>query len=130
MRTASLAAAAVLATAIGGAAAATPAQAALGCGITVHVHNQRNSAITVQWAKSDSRADTLVGPGFWKKLGTGTQKVKAGKTGSKAFTLDFSCNTEHQYRIHYTHGNSSAYAYFPKDRSHWTTSTSFTVQAK
>jgi plastocyanin len=130
MRTAILAASAVLATAFSGAAAA-PALAGPGCGVTVHVHNQlKSAAITVQWSKSDSRIHTIAGPGFWKKLGSGTTKVKAGKTGSKAFTLDFSCSTKHQYRIHYTHGNSSAYAHFPKDTSDWTTQTSFTVQAK
>jgi hypothetical protein len=121
----------VLATAVGGAgAAAAPAGAAAGCGITVHVHNHFKSAITVQWAKSDSRAHLITGPGLWKKLGSGTTKVNAGKTGSKAFTLDFSCGTEHQYRIHYTHGKNSGYAYFPKDRSQWTTNPSFTVQVK
>ena len=55
-----------------GAAAALPAAASTGCGITVQVHNQTNSAIKVQWSKSDSRADFFTGPGWWKKLGSGT----------------------------------------------------------
>jgi hypothetical protein len=129
MRKSIVAAAVVLGTAVSGAAIA-PAGAAPGCGVTVHVHNQLNSAITVQWAKSDSRAHIITGAGWWKKLGTGTTKINAGKTGSRAFTLTFSCKTEHQYRVHYTHGSSSAYAYFPKNTSNWTTSTSPTVQVK
>ena len=129
MRKAILAGAAVLATGVSGAAAA-PAGASPGCGVTVHVHNQFKSAITVQWAKSDSRAKLITGPGWWKKLGSGTTKIEAGKTGSKAFTLDFSCSTKHQYRVHYTHGSNSGYGHYPKNTSQWTTKSSFTVQVK
>jgi membrane peptidoglycan carboxypeptidase len=109
-------------------AAAAPAGAAPGCGVTVHVHNQRNSTITVQWAKSDSRAHTLAGAGWWKKLGSGSQTIQASDTGSKAFTLDFSCSTKHQYRVHYTKGSSSGYVYYPANS--WTTKSSFTVKVK
>ena len=107
-----------------GAAAALPAAASPGCGVTVHVHNKTNSAIKVQWDKSDSRTD----PGWWKKLGSGSTTIHASNTASKAFTLDFSCSTKHQYRVHYTKGSSSAYAYYPK--SGWTTKSSFTVKVK
>lgn len=124
---------AALLTTLGGAAAvsaatALPAAAGTGCGITVHVHNKTNSTIKVQWNKSDSRAHFITGPGFWKKLGTGSQTIKASDTGSRAFTLDFSCNTKHQYRVHYTKGSSSGYAYYPV--SDWTTKSSFTVNVK
>jgi hypothetical protein len=124
--------AALLVTTLGGATAANAATAlpagGLGCGITVHVHNTTKSTIKVQWSKSDSRAHTIAGPGFWKKLGSGTTTIQSSKTGSKAFTLDFSCSTEHQYRVHYTKGNSSGYVYYPKNG--WTTSRSFTVKVK
>jgi len=108
-----------------GAAAALPAAASAGCGITVHVHNKGNSAIKVQWDKSNSRTD----PGWWKKLGSGSTTIQASSTASKAFTLDFSCSTWHQYRIHYTRGSSSGYAYYPGTNS-WTTKASFTVNVK
>jgi hypothetical protein len=107
-----------------GAATALPAAAGAGCGVTIHVHNLTNSAIKVQWAKSDSRTD----PGWWKKLGSGSMTIQASDTGSKAFTLDFSCSTKHQYRVHYTKGSSSGYAYYPV--SSWTTKSSFTVKVK
>jgi hypothetical protein len=54
--------------------------------------------------------------------------IQASDTGSKAFTLDFSCSTKHQYRVHYTKGSSSGYAYYPV--SSWTTKSSFTVKVK
>ena len=112
-----------------GAAAALPAAASAGCGITVHVHNKGNSAIKVQWDKSDSRADFFTGPGWWKKLGSGSTTIQASSTASKAFTLDLSCSTKHQYRVHYTRGSSSGYAYYPGTSS-WTTKASFTVNVK
>ena len=111
-----------------GAATALPAAASAGCGITVHVHNQTNSTIKVQWDKSDSRAHFFTGPGWWKKLGSGSLTIQPNDTGSKAFTLDLSCSTKHQYRVHYTKGSSSAYAYYPK--TGWTTKSSFTVKVK
>ena len=107
-----------------GAAAALPAAASPGCGVTVHVHNKTNSTIKVQWDKSDSRTD----PGWWKKLGSGSTTIQASSTGSKAFTLDFSCKTKHQYRVHYTRGSNSGYAYYPV--TGWTTKSSFTVNVK
>jgi hypothetical protein len=55
--------------------------------------------------------------------------IQASDTGSKAFTLDFSCSTKHQYRVHYTKGSSSGFAYYPKGSS-WTTKSSFTVKVK
>jgi hypothetical protein len=113
-----------------GAAAIQPAGASAGCGVTVKVQNERSSAVTVQWSQSDSRARLFGIAGPWKKLGSSTTTVQAGDTGSKAFTLDFSCSTVHQYRVHYTHGSSSAYAYFPANTSNWTTSTSPTVHVK
>jgi hypothetical protein len=128
MRKAIFAAAAVLATSVSG-VAAHPALGSPGCGVTVKVHNQSSSALTVQWGKSDSRAKfVLAGP--WKKLGSGSTTIQAGNTGSRAFTLDFSCSTQHQYRVHYTQGTSSAYGYFPKDTSKWTTSSSPNVYVK
>jgi hypothetical protein len=108
-----------------GAAAALPAAASTGCGITIHVQNKTNSAIKVQWDKSDSRTD----PGWWKKLGSGSTTIQASATGSKAFTLDFSCTTWHRYRVHYTRGNSSGYVYYPSPSS-WTTKSDFTVKVK
>jgi hypothetical protein len=128
MRKAIVTGAVLLATAFG-AATAPPAGATAGCGVTVHVHNQTNSAITVQWDQSGSRAKVVVA-GPWKKLGSGSTTIQASDTGSKAFTLDFSCNTKHQYRVHYTQGSSSAFAYYPKNRSLWTTNASPTVQVK
>ena len=112
-----------------GAAAALPAAASPGCGVTIHVHNKTNSAIKVQWDKSDSRADLFTGPGWWKKLGSGSMTIQASSTGSKAVTLDLSCSTNHQYRVHYTRGSSSGYAYYPSASS-WTTKSSFTVNVK
>lgn len=112
-----------------GAATALPASASAGCGITVHVQNNSNSAIKVQWDKSDSRADLFTGPGWWKKLGSGSMTIQASSTGSKAVTLDLSCSTKHQYRVHYTQGSSSGYAYYPSASS-WTTKSSFTVNVK
>jgi len=128
MRKAIVTGAALLTTAFG-AATAPPAGATAGCGVTVHVHNQTNSAITVQWDQSSSRAKFVVA-GPWKKLGSGSLTIQASDTGSKAFTLDFSCNTKHQYRVHYTQGSSSAFAYYPKNRSLWTTNASPTVEVK
>ena len=134
MRKAIVSGAALLITTFGGATAvgaatALPAAASPGCGVTIHVHNQTNSAIKVQWAKSDSRADLFTGPGWWKKLGSGSTTIQASATGSKAFTLDLSCSTKHQYRVHYTRGSSSGYAYYPGPSS-WTTKSSFTVNVK
>ena len=112
--------------ALAGAATALPAAASgPGCGITIHVHNTTNSAIKVQWDKSNSRTD----PGWWKKLGSGSTTIQASATGSKAFTLDFSCSTKHQYRVHYTQGSNSGYAYYPSSSS-WTTKSDFTVNVK
>ena len=108
-----------------GAATALPAAATSGCGITIHVHNQANSAIKVQWDKSDSR----IKAGWWKKLGSGTTTVQASNTASKAFTLSFSCSTNHRYRIHYTQGSNSGYSYYPSS-SGWTTKSNFTVNVK
>jgi hypothetical protein len=129
MKKAIVTGAALLITTFGGAtavsaAAALPAAASPGCGVTIHVSNQTNSAIKVQWDKSDSRTD----PGWWKKLGSGSTTIQASSTGSKAFTLDFSCSTKHQYRIHYTRGSNSGYAYYPA--TGWTTKSSFTVKVK
>jgi hypothetical protein len=131
MRKAIVTGAVLLTTAFGAATAATapPAGATAGCGVTVHVHNQTNSAITVQWDQSDSRAKVVVA-GPWKKLGSGSTTIQASDTGSKAFTLDFSCKTKHQYRVHYTQGSNSAFAYYPKNRSLWTTNASPTVEVK
>jgi len=120
---------AVLLTTAFGAATAPPAGATAGCGVTVHVHNQTNSAITVQWDQSGSRAKFVVA-GPWKKLGSGSTTIQASDTGSKAFTLTFSCSTKHQYRVHYTQGSNSAFAYYPKNRSLWTTNASPTVEVK
>ena len=111
-----------------GAATALPAAASTGCGVTIKVHNQTNSAIKVQWSKSDSRAHLITGAGWWKKLGSGSLTVQPSDTGSKAFTLDFSCDTEHEYRVHYTKGSSSGFAYYPANS--WTTKRSFTVKVK
>lgn len=108
-----------------GAASALPAAASAGCGITIHVQNKTHSAIKVQWDKSNSRTD----PGWWKKLGSGSTTIQASSTGSKAFTLDFSCSTKHQYRVHYTQGSNSGYAYYPSSSS-WTTKSNFTVKVK
>ena len=116
------------ATAVGAATALPAAASGAGCGITVHVHNKTNSAIKVQWNKSDSRAHFITGPGWWKKLGSGSLTIQPSDTGSKAFTLDFSCNTKHQYRVHYTKGSSSGFAYYPVNG--WTTKRSFTVKVK
>jgi hypothetical protein len=126
--------AALLATAIGGASAfgavsALPASASAGCGVTVHVHNQTKSPITVQWNQSDSRAKFFIA-GPWAKLGSGSTTIGAGANGSQAFTLAFSCSTDHQYRVHYTQGSSSAYRYFPANTSNWTTSNSPNVYVK
>src|SRR4051794_4142126 len=107
MRTVVFAAAAMFATALGG-VAAYPAAASPGCGVTVHVHNDTSSAITVQWEQSDSRARVFVA-GTWKKLGSGSSTIQAGDSASKAFTLDLSCSTDHQYRVHYTKGSSSGF---------------------
>jgi hypothetical protein len=127
MKKAIFAGAALLATAAAGGVTAGSAGAATGCGVTVKVHNNSSSAITVQWDQSDSRAHYIVA-GPWKKLGSGTTTVQPGATGSKAFTLDFSCSTDHQYRVHYTKGSSSGYGYFPANTSNWTTNNSPTVQ--
>ena len=116
------------ATAVGAATALPAAASGAGCGVTVHVHNKTNSAIKVQWSKSDSRAHLITGAGWWKKLGSGSLTVQPSDTGSKAFTLDFSCDTEHQYRVHYTKGSSSGFAYYPANS--WTTKRSFTVKVK
>ena len=113
------------ATAVGAATALPAAASGAGCGVTVHVHNKTNSAIKVQWDKSDSRTN----PGWWKKLGSGTTTIQASNTASKAFTLAFSCSTKHRYRIHYTQGSNSGYAYYPSASS-WTTQSSFTVNVK
>jgi hypothetical protein len=129
MRRAIFAAAAVLATAVP-ALSADPAGASAGCGVTVHVDNEKASAITVQWTKSDSRVRVFGIAGPWKKLGSGTTTIQAGQNGSKAFTLDFSCSTVHQYRVHYTQGSNSGYAYFPANTSNWTTVTNPTVHVK
>ncbi len=121
---------ALLMTTLGGATAAgavsaLPAAASSGCGITIHVHNKANSAIKVQWDKSDSRTN----PGLWKKLGSGSTTIQPSATASKAFTLDFSCSTKHRYRVHYTQGSNSGYAYYPSSSS-WTTKSNFTVKVK
>ena len=129
MRKVIFAAAAVLATAVSG-AAAHPALASTGCGVTVSVHNKTTSALTVQWAQSDSRVQVFGIAGPWKELGSGSTTIQAGDTASKAFNLDFSCSTAHQYRVHYTQGNSSAYRYAPKDTSNWTTTTTPSVTVK
>ena len=65
-----------------------------------------------------------------EEVGSGSTTIQASGTGSKAFTLDFSCSTKHQYRVHYTRGSSSRYAYHPKNTSSWTTKSSFTVNVK
>jgi hypothetical protein len=129
MRRLVFAAAAVLATGLSGVAAHPAMATATGCGVTVHVHNDTSSAITVQWDKSDSRAKVWVA-GPWKKLGSGTTTIQAGNQASRAFNLDLSCSTEHQYRVHYTKGSSSGYAYFPKNTSNWTTTNSPNVHVK
>ena len=83
MRKAIVTGAVLLTTAFGAATAATapPAGATAGCGVTVHVHNQTNSAITVQWDQSGSRAKFVVA-GPWKKLGSGSTTIQASDTGS------------------------------------------------
>ena len=134
MKKAIVTGATLLTTTVGGATAvsaatALPAAGGPGCGVTIKVHNLTNSAIKVQWNKSDSRAHLLTGPGWWKKPGSGSQTIQASDTGSKAFTLDFSCSTKHQYRMHYTKGSNSGYAYYPAT-SGWTTKPSFTVEVK
>ena len=132
MKKAIVTGAALLFTILGGASAASAATAlpagGPGCGITVHVHNLTSSTIKVQWNKSDSRAHIITGAGWWKKLGSGSTTIQPSATGSKAFTLDFSCGTEHQYRVHYTKGSNSGFSYYPK--SGWTTKSSFTVKVK
>jgi hypothetical protein len=135
MRKAIFTGAAVLTTALGGATAfggatAHAAGASLGCGVTVHVHNKTSSSITVQWDQSDSRAKITGIAGPWKRLGSGSLTIPAGGAGSKAFTLVFPCETDHQYRVHYTHGASSAFAYSPANRSNWTTNTNPNVNVK
>jgi len=107
---------------------AHPAAAALGCGVTVEVHNKSTSNITVNWASSDSRAGEDLGwlgvaAGTWKKLDTGSTTVTPGSIGSRAVTLDLSCNTLHQYRIWVTQGSNSSWAKYPADTSKWTTNT-------
>jgi hypothetical protein len=134
MRKSIFAGAALVATAFGGSIAlggvtALPAGASTGCGVTVHVHNQTKSSLTVQWDQSDSRA-WFVFAGPWAKLGSGSTTIAAGQSGSKAFTLTFSCSTDHQYRVHYTQGSNSAYRYFPANTNNWTTSNSPNVYVK
>jgi hypothetical protein len=101
---------------------AAPASASQGCATTVEVHNHRTSDITVKWASSDSRAKVWGVAGPWKELGSGTTTVHSGAIGSKAFTLDLSCNTPHQYRVYLTQGSNSFYANYPTSTSIWTTS--------
>jgi len=51
----------------------------------------------VQWDQSDSRAGFFTGAGWRKKPGSGS--------------------TKHQYRVHYTQGSNSRYAYYLEDTS-------------
>jgi len=125
MKKALISGAAMLTMLTGGLAATTvPASASQGCGVSVEVHNHRSSDITVKWASSDSRAKVWNIPGNWKQLGSGTTTVHPGDIGSKAFTLDLSCSTPHQYRVYITQGSNSFYADFPANTSNWTTSAS------
>jgi len=123
MKKALISGAAMLTLLTGGlAATALPASASPGCGTTVEVHNHRSSDITVKWGSSDSRAKVWGVAGPWKDLGAGTSTVHSGAIGSKAFTLDLSCSTPHQYRVYLTQGSNSFYANFPSNTSNWTTS--------
>ena len=72
-----------------------PCRASPGCGVAVYACNDTNSAITVQWDQSDSRAGFVTGARWRKKPGSGSAK--------------------HQYRVHYTQGSNSRYAYYPED---------------
>jgi hypothetical protein len=65
-----------------GAAAALPAAASTGCGVTIHVHNQTNSAIKVQWAKSDSRAHLRCVNDLGQFLGLIMQRLRLLRSGS------------------------------------------------
>jgi hypothetical protein len=86
MKKAIVTGAALLVTTLGGApavgaATALPA-ASPGCGITIHVHNQTNSAIKVQWAKSDSRAHLRCVNDLGQFLGLIMQRLRLLRSGS------------------------------------------------
>jgi hypothetical protein len=110
MKKALLAAAAVLTLSGAGAvAAAPPASAGPGCGLTVEVHNTGTDSATVNWSASDSRARPFGVVGWWNQIGSGSTTVSGGDERSVAWTLDFSCNTSHQIRLHVTEDGSSRF---------------------
>jgi hypothetical protein len=84
--------------------------------VTIEVENDTNSSITVHWASSDSRVRVFGVAGTWKDLASGTTTIPAGEERTKAVSLDFSCNSEHQYRLYVTQGGNSWY-----DTSGWDT---------
>jgi hypothetical protein len=94
--------------------AAGPASA--GCGVTVEVHNQRSSTITVDWEDSDSRSDLNpfggIVAGTWKRLlNNTTNTILPGDTESRAIVLDLACNVDRQYRLEISQGGSSWFVY-------------------
>ena len=108
-----LAASVLASVGVAGLAAGT---ASAGCGVTVEVHNQRSSTITVDWEDSDSRSDLNpfggIVAGTWKRLlNNTTNTILPGDTESRAIVLDLACNVDRQYRLEISQGGSSWFVY-------------------
>jgi hypothetical protein len=96
-----------------------------GCKITITVDNDKNHSITVNWKASKVK----IKGGFFKKIGTNSQTIPKDKSKDHAFSADFGCKKNRQYKIYWSGGGSDGWVYYPS-ASGFTKNTSFTVKVK
>jgi hypothetical protein len=121
-----IAASALAATGVIGAAGSQSASA--GCGVSITGDNDESQTVTVNWALSQVKVGAWGVPATWATLGNSSSNVGADSgTDSdevtRAFTLGLGCNFDRRYRLYVSDGANSWYEYFPSSTG-WTQSTS------
>jgi hypothetical protein len=96
-----------------------------GCKITITVDNDKSHPITVNWKESKVK----IKGGIFKKIGTNSQTIPKGMSKNHAFSADFGCKKNRQYKIYWSGGGSDGWVYYPS-ASGFTKNTSFTVKVK
>ncbi len=108
--------------------------ASAGCGVSITVDNDENTAVTVNWAQSQVKIGAFGIPATWATLGSSSSNVGANSSSNsdevtRAFSLGCGCNFDRRYKISVSDGTSSWYEYIPSSTG-WTQDVTPFVQLK
>ena len=85
--------------------------ASAGCGISITADNVENQTVTVNWSRSQVRTRILGVEGPWAAIGNYSTNIAANSDVVRAFTLDFGCNVDRQYRLWVDNGEDTYWEY-------------------